>query len=433
MAQVVSMQPFISKQVSIAFLATLLGLWSVSCGALAIPSSQPPVQPTEVSRANPVPSPKAVNPKLVDANTRFGFKLFQAIQKQANANENTLISPPSVAIALAMTYNGANGDTQTAMNQALQLNGMSLEDLNRGHEDLKAALEGSDPKVNLKIANSLWARQDFTFNPDFLRQNQNFYKARVSRLDFKDPNSVGRVNNWVRRNTSGKIPKILDRINPDELLYLVNAVYFKGSWSVPFEKTATTPKLFTLANGSTKNAPLMQRSARLSYYENDQFQAVSLPYGSGRWSMYVFLPNAKSNLTDFNKTLTNENWDKWLNSFQKRQGSLALPKFKADFDTSLNQALGAIGMEPAFASNADFSKLSDRSAAISQVKHKTFVEVNEEGTEAAAVTAVGIVTTSARPIDEPFNMVVDRPFFCAIRDNQTGTVLFMGNIQDPEV
>jgi serine protease inhibitor len=422
---------FISKKVSITFLAALVGLWSVSCGALAIPSSQPSPQPTEVSRPKST-QPKAVNPKLVDANTRFGFKLFQEIQKQANASENTFISPSSIAIALAMTYNGANGDTQTAMNQALHLNGMSLEDLNRGHEDLKAALEGSDPKINLKIANSLWARQDVTFNPDFLRQNQNFYKAKVSVLDFKDPDSVGRVNNWVRRNTSGKIPKILDRINPDEFLYLVNAVYFKGSWSVPFEKSATTPKPFTLASGGTKNAPLMRRSAKFSYYENDQFQAVSLPYGSGRWSMYVFLPNAKSNLTDFSKTLTSENWDKWLNSFQKRQGSLELPKFKTNFDISLKQALSAIGMEPAFNSNADFSKLSDRAAAISQVKHKTFVEVNEEGTEAAAVTAVGIVATSARPIDEPFNMVVDRPFFCAIRDNQTGTVLFMGNIQDPE-
>jgi serine protease inhibitor len=411
-------QLLIGQKLGIALLAALVGLSSISCGALAIPL---------IPKSQ---SARPVNPQLIEANTQFGFKLFQAVQAQT-PNENVMLSPSSVAIALSMAYNGANGATQAAMAQALQLNGMNLATLNQANEDLQDVLAGSDPKVQLKIANSLWARKDMTFEADFLRQNQKFYKARVSTLDFQNPDSVSRINNWVNRNTSGKIPKIIDRINDDDLMYLINAVYFKGSWSVPFKKTATVTQPFTLANGKQKPQPLMSRGDRFSYAETDQFQAVSLPYGSGRWSMYVFLPKPDSNLAALTKTLSSENWQTWMKRFQKRQGLVQLPKFKADFSATLNPALTTMGMGNAFTDSADFSKLSPITAMISKVQHKTFVEVNEEGTEAAAVTSVGVVATSAQVMDEPFSMVIDRPFFCAIRDSQTGTILFMGNIQDP--
>ncbi len=428
-------QIMISKKVGIALLAALVGLASISCAVLANPSTRKSPAIERSSQPTPAIKPptkaiKTVNPQLVEANTRFGFKLFQEVQKQ-KAGENVLISPASVAIALSMAYNGANGETQAAMAKALQLNGMSLADLNQSNEDLKDLLEGSDPKVRLKIANSLWARKDVVFEADFLRQNQAFYKARVSSVDFQNPDTVKRINNWVNRNTSGKIPQILDRTDEEDLMYLINAVYFKGSWSVPFNKTATMSKPFTLANGKQKSHPLMSRGDRFSYAETDQFQAVSLPYGSGRWSMYVFLPKPDSNLAALTKTLSSENWQTWMKRFQKRQGLVQLPKFKADFSATLNPALTTMGMGTAFTGSADFSKLSPITAMISKVQHKTFVEVNEEGTEAAAVTSVGVVATSAQVMDEPFSMVIDRPFFCAIRDSQTGTILFMGNIQDP--
>jgi serine protease inhibitor len=424
-----------AERLGLVILATIVGWLPMSCGAIA-DSSRPPA-----SLVSPSPKQVALTPinielsreQLVDANTQFGFKLFQQLQQQ-QSDRNVFVSPSSVAIALSMTYNGANGATKKAMNEALQLNGMDVAVLNRGNESLKEALEGSDPKVKLKIANSLWAKQGVNFNPDFLRRNENFYKAKVSTLDFSASDSLGRINNWVNRNTEGKIPKILDRLNPDDAMYLINAVYFKGDWTVPFEKSATKDEPFTLANGEKNNLPTMRRGGSFSYYENDQFQAVNLPYGSGRWSMYVFLPKEKSNLANFSKTLTATNWQTWMQGFRNKSGYVQLPKFKTEFSTDLKSSLTALGMGQAFdRSNADFSNLTkDMQLMISQVKHKTFVEVNESGTEAAAVTGVTMVPTSAQIPQQPFSMVVDRPFFCAIRDNETGTVLFMGNIQNPE-
>lgn len=432
-------------------LATIVGGLPMGCRAivdssqtpasLASPSLQQVAQATaklaDQSTTKPVAqvpvSPEKSRKQLVDANTRFGFKLFQQLQQQ-QPDTNIFVSPSSLAIALSMTYNGANGATQTAMNEALQLNGMSVANLNKANEDLKASLEGADPKVKLKMANSLWANQGINFNPEFLKQNQNSYKAKVSTLDFSSSDALGQINNWVGLNTEGKIPKILDRINPDAAMYLINAVYFKGDWTVPFEKSATKDEPFTLTNGQQKNLPAVRRKDSFSYYENEQFQAVNLPYGSGRWSMYVFLPKGKTNLADFSTTLTMKNWQTWMQGFRIRSGYVQLPKFKTEFSTDLKDSLTALGMGQAFDNNsADFSNLTkDMQLVISQVKHKTFVEVNESGTEAAAATSVIMVPTSAQMPEKPFNMIVDRPFFCAIRDNETGTVLFMGHIQNPE-
>jgi serine protease inhibitor len=395
--------------ISTVFLAVWLGLTSIGDGA----------------------TPKIINPKLVQANTSFGFKLFQSVQK-AHPGENVVISPSSVAIALAMTANGANGSTRSAITQALQLNEMSLADLNQANQHLKNTLQENDPQVQLKIANSLWGRQDVVFNPDFLRQTKTAYQAEVTALDFAQPDAVSKINHWVNRSTSGKIPTILDRTNPDDILYLINAVYFNANWSVPFNKAATVTQPFTLSNGQQKSVSLMSRGDQFSYAETDRFQAVSLPYGTGRWRMEVFLPKVGTRLADFNQDLSAINWQTWREQFQSRQGFLQLPKFKLEFATNLKQSLRDLGMGQAFESNADFSKLSDRSAAISQVQHKTFIDVNETGTEAAAVTSVAIATSAIlQTTDVPFKMVVDRPFFCVIRDQQTGTILFMGNIHNP--
>ncbi|MBE9031209.1 serpin family protein [filamentous cyanobacterium LEGE 11480] len=440
------------SKVGMALLVTLLGLIPMSCGAASDGSygfgpslgrpNQPAVAPATAAKsasesAAAVPSPKSVDAKLLAANHQFGFKLFQAIQNQATTSppENIFVSPSSVAIALAMSYNGANGSTRTDMAQALQLNGMSLAALNQSNEALKAALEGADPDVQLSIANSLWARKGVAFKPDFIQRNRDFYQAEVSLLDFTRQDSVGTINNWVKAKTQGKIPKVVDRLNPDDVMYLINAVYFKGGWSVPFEPKLTTQQPFRQADGTQKQHPMMIRRDRFSYSENDQFQAVNLPYGSGRWSMYVFLPRKSSNLTEFSKTLTAANWQAWMQGFKKQTGFVQLPKFKSEFDTELKSSLTALGMGDAFnPQKADFSNLlkGDKSS-INQVKHKTFVEVNEQGTEAAAVTSIGITTTSIQQPTKAFEMIVDRPFFCAIRDNETGTLLFMGTIQNPEV
>lgn len=389
-----------------------------------------PQMPGDSSLMVHSPNP-SVDTKLVDANTTFGFKLFKEILKQGS-NRNVFVSPTSVAIALAMTYNGAGGETQQSMTKALELQGMSLEDLNQANETLKETLEKADPEVQLSIANSLWAKQGISFKPEFMQSNQQFYGAKVTELNFANPNATSIINSWVKQNTRGKIDKIINQIKPDDVLYLINAIYFKGNWTKPFDKSQTTDRPFYLANGNPKQHPMMSQSGKYRYYETDAFQAVSLPYGKGRLSFYVFLPKKNSGLDSFQQQLSANNWQQWMNQFRMREGSIQLPRFKSEYDIQLNSALKALGMEPAFNDGANFSNMTSASVAINEVKHKTFVEVNEEGTEAAAATSVGIALTSARMPEEPFEMIVDRPFFCAIRDNQSGTVLFMGSIQEPK-
>jgi serine protease inhibitor len=374
---------------------------------------------------------QSVDSRLVEANTKFGFKLFQEVLKQ-DSNKNVFVSPTSIAIALSMTYNGASGETQQAMAKALELQGMSLPDINQANEALKATLEKADPDVQLAIANSLLAKQGIPFKPEFLQSNQQFYKAKVTELNFSSPDATKTINGWVKENTRGKIDRIINQIQPNDVLFLINAVYFKGNWSKQFDKSQTTERPFYLSNGTQKQHPMMSQSGKYRYYENESLQAVSLPYGKGRLSFYVFLPKKNTNLKTFEQQLSLENWQQWMNQFQMRSGSIQLPRFKFDYDIQLNNALKALGMETAFSNQANFSNMTSASVAIDEVKHKTFVEVNEEGTEAAAATSVGMVLTSAPMPQEPFQMVVDRPFFCAIRDNETGTILFMGSIQEPK-
>jgi serine protease inhibitor len=372
------------------------------------------------------------NPKLIDANTKFGFKLFSQLQTQ-DSDKNLFVSPSSVAIALAMTYNGASGSTQQAMARTLELQGLSLEQINSSYAALKNLLENLDPKVQLTIANSLWADKNASFQPDFLKRNRDFYQAKVTNLDFQDRKASSVINNWVKDSTRGIISEIVQQIRPEQVLFLVNAIYFKGRWTEEFDKKQTTEKPFYLASGRQKSHPMMSQSGKYEYLENEQFQAVSLPYGKERKvSFYIFLPKKNSNLKTFYQNLNTQNWQGWISKFQKREGSVQIPRFKMDYDVTLNDSLIALGMGEAFSNRADFSAMgSQKNLQISEVKHKTFLEVNEEGTEAAAATSVGVMLTSL-PTIEPFRMAVDRPFFCAIRDNQTGSVLFMGSIVEPK-
>lgn len=373
-----------------------------------------------------------LDPRVTAANTKFGFKLFSEILKlnSSTNSQNILISPTSVAIALAMTYNGAGGETQQAMAKALELQGISLPEVNAANAALTAALQNLDD-IQLNIANSLWARQDYPLKSDFIQTNQNFYKAEINNLNFNDSVAATTINNWVNQSTSGKINQIVDQINPDEVLFLLDAIYFKGKWTTQFDKQQTAQYPFYLTSGESKQQPMMSQSGEYRYYENKKFQAVSLPYGNdGRLSLYVFLPTQNSNLSAFYQDLNAVNWDKWMTQFSDRPGSIRLPRFKIESDLTLNDTLKALGMEVAFTEAANFSGIAEN-LALSEVKQKAFVEVNEEGTEAAAATSVGVELIAAVP-EQPFKMIVDRPFFCAVRDHQTGTVLFMGSIQEPQ-
>ncbi len=373
--------------------------------------------------------PAAVG-ELVLASNQFGCKLLKELY-QERPKENLFISPYSIFTALGMTYNGAAGTTQKAMADCLGISQMPPGRLNPAVLELKKRLSAI-PKVEVLIANSLWARKGITFNPQFIATNQRFYQAEVTNLDFFNPQAPARINNWVREKTKGKITSIIDNIKPEAVLFLINAVYFKGRWQKEFDPKFTQEHDFYLIDGTKKKVPMMSRSDRFNYLETEKFQAIGLPYGDGKMSMFIFLPGKGSSLQEFISELNIKDLKKWLTEFSSLRGELLLPRFKLEYKTSLNNSLKKLGMGEAFdLERANFSLMAKSKLrfAIGDVLHKTFVEVNEEGTEAAAVTSVEMVM-SAVPM-ERFRMVVDHPFFFLIQENDTGTILFAGVVVEP--
>jgi len=423
----------------VVVLLALIGCSSVTQSS-TVNSNQPSNEAASATNSNSAMESEknsdagdAVDNRLVSANTRFGLKLYADVAK-TSAGKNVFISPASVGLALAMTYNGAVGATKQAMERALEIQGMNHLELNKAYAALRQALENPDQKGQLNIANSLWAKKGVTFNPDFIQRNKQFYGAEVATLDFNNPSASSTINSWVADKTKGKIDKIVDNIDPQSILFLINAIYFKGKWADEFDKARTKEEPFTNAAGQRKPHPMMHQSGKYNYYEAKNFQAVSIPYGGDRVSMYIFLPTAGSTLNQLQSELTSTNWDSWIKQFVKTQGDIAVPRFKVEYEIELNDALKALGMGIAFdPQRADFTGICQTSdnAFISRVKHKTFAEVNEEGTEAAAATSVEVTVTSAMRPQRSFRMIVDHPFFFAIRDNKTGTLLFMGSINDP--
>jgi serine protease inhibitor len=372
-----------------------------------------------------------VDPRLVTANTAFAFDLFHALREET-PGENLFISPASVSLALAMTYNGAGGETAAAMAEVLGFQEMSLEEINAAFADLRSILENPDPKVELAIANSLWARQGKEFYEDFLQRNRDYYGAEVAALDFDLPDAADTINQWVEEQTKGRIKDLIEPpIDPLTVLFLINAIYFKADWAEPFDPKQTREIPFYLPDGSSKPHPVMFREGDFQGLLGEGFQAVALPYGkTGRLSIYLFLPDPDQTLESFYEQLTPGKWSSWLQRFRETEGYVGLPRFKFEYESSLNDVLKALGMKIAFDdSAADFSAMKQVPPRmyIAEVKHKTFVEVNEKGTEAAAATSVEIRAESA----PAFYMVMDQPFFFSIVDNKTGVILFMGEVADP--
>jgi serine protease inhibitor len=370
--------------------------------------------------------------RLIEANNGLGFNLFRELT-ESNPEKNIFISPSSILTALAMTYNGAEGGTRAAMEKTLQLEEMTMEEVNKAFADLLTILRNPDPKVELTVANSLWAREGVDFYEDFLTRNRDYFDAEVTELDFNDAGAADIINRWVKEKTRDRIDGIVEPpINPDTILFLINAIYFKGEWTEPFDPDLTRELPFNRPDGTKKEIPVMFQRNDYRYLENEFFQAVSLPYGKNeRVRMYIFLPAENAGLEQLYAELNSANWNGWIASFRSMEGEIGLPRFKFEYETSLNDTLESLGMGIAFDDNAaDFSGMRPipPRLVISEVKHKTFVEVNEEGTEAAAVTSVEVGVTA---MPETFSMIVDRPFFFTITDDITGIILFMGSVLEP--
>lgn len=364
--------------------------------------------------------------RLVDASNRMGFRLLSQLAEEEDG-KNLFLSSLSIAIALAMVYNGAEGEAQAALARLLGFEGLSLQEVNLAYSELVALLGGLDPGVRLDVANSIWVREGTKLAADFIQRIREVYAGEVAHLDFADPGAADVINDWVAEKTSGKIKQL---VTPPMIelavVVLINAIYFKGIWAAPFDEAKTTDGPFTLPDGSRKQLPMMRQTGRYGYYENETFQAIRLPYGGGRVSMYIFLPRPDLSLAALQELLTAENWQEWMGGVSETRVELVLPRFRVEYRADLLSAL--VKLAGPKMTGPDFLGMGGGPLIISRVIHKTFVEVNEEGTEAAAATAV----VMTRSMMQPPQMVVDRPFLCAIRDDETGLVLFMGFVVDPE-
>ena len=379
---------------------------------------------------------------LVAANNAFAFKLYGALAARESLDSNIFISPLSVGMALGMTVNGAAGATRDSMLAALQLAGVPMDQVNQTYRSVIDLLRGLDPGVAFTLANSIWYRSTFeTPGQAFLDATRTYFDAQVQALDFSAPTAAKTINDWVSEQTRGKIPAIVDApIDPSVVMYLINAIYFKGSWTQKFDAGLTRDGPFTLRTGATVTASLMSHAdtapAPARLYRGDGVTVVDLPYGGGAYAMTIVLPSSPAAVDSLSGSLTESRWNAWIAGLDSTPVIVTMPKFKLTFDRGLERPLADLGMGIALCDGgglADFSGMYPGARpgdfCISSVKHKTYVDVYEEGTEAAAVTAVGI-TTSVAPSGPP-RIVVDRPFIVAIRERLTGTILFLGRVVNP--
>lgn len=376
-------------------------------------------------------TPSEKSAKIISADNQFGFELFQKINASQPEPKNTMISPLSVSLALAMVYNGTDGNTNKQMEEMLHKANLSADDINQSYKDLVAALQSHDPKVELSISNAIFYRNTFPVKQNFITTNQNFYQAEVSGLDFtKQAATLNTVNGWVNTKTKGKISSIISEVNEQDVMYLLNAIYFNGQWTYSFDTDATTNRPFTKDDKSVVQVPTMTIEKPFNFYSHSKFDLLEMPYGGGKYSMLIFLPGNGKSTTDVISLLTPANVSDWISKMTEQKKEVFLPKFEFKFDNSLVDELSALGMTDAFNdAKANLTGISDAAKlVISEVVHKSYIKVDERGTEAAAVTGITVGVTSVGP-DNSFR--IDRPFVFAIREKDSNAILFIGKVLDP--
>ena len=403
----------------------LCALLAAGCG------SESPTGPGE-----PIPGlPRSLSLEetlLIEAGNDFAFRLLQEVQGE-DPTSNIFLAPLSASMALGMTLNGAGGNTFEEMRETLGFGSMSLAEINQGYRDLIDLLVHLDPRIEMGIGNSIWYREGFPVSADFVDRAQSYFDAVVRGLDFSDTRAPGIINRWVSDHTAGKIEEIVDApIDPSTVMFLINATYFKGKWTHRFDRGKTSQASFFREDGTSTTVPLMEITDTLPYMETESYQAVDLPYGGEAFSMTLVLPKGDGTVGGLIASLSPSAWQGMVGSFTQREGTVRLPRFRMEWEKLLNETLQAMGMVDAFLPGiADFSGLSDQARQmglfVSKVKQKSFVDVDEEGTEAAGVTVVQI----DRSLADRFDFRADRPFLFVIRERFSGTVLFAGAFKTP--
>lgn len=373
---------------------------------------------------------------IVNANNAFAFNFLHAALQLDDADKNKLISPLSIYLALSMVYNGVDNATKDSMTKTLQLAGIDINSLNEVCNALITQLPQEDNRVTFSVANSIWYNKTLQPLNSFTDVVQNSYDAAVQALNFSDPSSAKTINDWVTEKTNGKIDKVISEISPTDLMYLINAIYFNGKWQQKFSASNTHNENFYLPGGSTKSVQFMQQQMDVNFYHDSAFTLIELPYGGGNsYSMYIALHNNKQQSINSFAASVNENV--LANAISKMDTfniKVMIPKWQYAYDiVAMQPKLGMLGMNIAFTGAADFSKMYDPAQVkpfITKSIHKTYIKVDEEGTEAAAVTVIGIGYTS---VITPTLFIADHPFLYTIIEKQTGTVVFTGIVNDPSV
>jgi serine protease inhibitor len=369
-----------------------------------------------------------VDQNLVGSNTHFALKIFKELSSE-DEDTNVFISPISISITAAMAYNGAKNLTQQEIAETMKFSDYNMDELNSAFKILLSSMTDIDEMVQLYSGNSIWCRKDFDVKKNYIDLVQNYYNASIFNEDFDNPDTADKMNNWVSEATDGKITGIVDPSTlKDVVMYLVNAIYFKGQWKDKFKAENTKEDDFFLIDNNTKKVQMMSASEKYNYYEGDDFQMLRMPYGRDKTAMYVFLPKEGVDINKYVNTLSRDLLNKYISEAISTETILKFPKFNVKYGTkSLVESLKKLGMVNAFsAEKADFSSIAPL-MFISRIDHKAIIEVNEEGTVAAAASFMGMGATAVRPVE----FIANRPFFLLIRDDRTGNLLFMGKILEP--
>ena len=386
-------------------------------------------EPAVTSPVDPVPIDLTADQvSLITSENSFALDIFKKVIENSSETENIIVSPLSISSALSMTLNGANGATRTAMLDALRVNGLTPEIINSSYKDLTKALLNVDNRVLISVANSVWTEKNFVVKKPFINILTQYYSAESKSFDATDPLVPKQVNSWIESKTNGLIKNMLDKLDQNTVMLLINAIYFKGKWKSQFDKGNTVQGAFYKSDGVSAQVPMMKQTSEFKIYSGEGFTLAEFPYGHGNFVMDVILPSGNNGIKNIIPLINDNSFKGWIDQMAIRKTYLAFPKFKYGYKKELKSILSDMGMGIAFTDNADFSNISDISLLISFVLHQAFIETNEEGTEAAAATIVGIEPTA---IISPFNLSIDHSFLYIIRETTTNSILFMGRVTDP--
>ena len=404
----------------------LIGVCCLSIGMLTSCSEDEPVAPNIKYNPGTVKLTAAQQAQVENSN-EFAWKFFKEVSK--GEQEDVFVSPLSVTYALGMLANGAVGDTQKEILEGLEFRSGKVDDINSLCHQLMIESPKLDKSTKVSMANAVVANKNKPLQPDFKNVVEKQYQALVTNQDFSSPATLSFINQWASDHTQGMVPKILERINPDGVSYLLNALYFKGIWYRQFDKKRTQQESFTQADGKKLSVKMMHQKERFLAAENDNYQTVVLPYGNGSYEMVVLLPREGKDLSSLLQTMDAKKWKDNLKNTYSSEVDLKLPRFTSVYNRELNDVLKLLGMNAMFdPSKANLTKMSAVSSFVSMVLQKAKIEVDEEGSKAAAVTVVETLTTAAPP-SRPIMFHANRPFMYAIAEHSTGTIFFMGTYQ----